>query len=52
MDDVFLVAVPFMAIAFVIAITMREKPLKGRGQHSDSATPRESVDADLASMAH
>jgi len=52
MDDVFLVAVPFMAIAFVIAITMREKPLKGRPQHSDSATPRESADVDLASMAH
>jgi EmrB/QacA subfamily drug resistance transporter len=52
MDDVFLVAVPFMAIAFVIALAMREKPLKGRAQHSDSATPRESADADLASMAH
>jgi hypothetical protein len=52
MDDVFMVAVPFMAVAFVIAITMREKPLKARGQHSDSATPRESADADLASMAH
>jgi EmrB/QacA subfamily drug resistance transporter len=52
MDDVFLVAVPFMAVAFVIAITMREKPLKQRSQHSDSATPRESADVDLASMAH
>src|SRR5512132_1305902 len=52
MDDVFMVAVPFMAVAFVIAITMREKPLKARGQHSDSATPRESADSDLASMAH
>jgi MFS family permease len=52
MDDVFLVAVPFMAVAFVIALTMQEKPLKGRGQHSDSATPRESADSDLASMAH
>ncbi len=30
MDDVFLVAVPFMAVAFVIALTMREKPLIGR----------------------
>jgi hypothetical protein len=49
---VFLVAVPFMAVAFVIALTMREKPLKGRSQHSDSATPRASADADLASMAH
>jgi EmrB/QacA subfamily drug resistance transporter len=52
MDDVFLVAVPFMAVAFVIALTMREKPLKGRSQHSDSATPRESAETDLASMAH
>ena len=30
MDDVFLVAVPFMAVAFVIALTMRERPLQGR----------------------
>ena len=30
MDDVFLIAVPFMAVAFVIALTMREKPLTGR----------------------
>jgi EmrB/QacA subfamily drug resistance transporter len=50
MDDVFLVAVPFMALAFVIALTMQEKPLKGR-QHSDSATARASAEAELASMA-
>jgi len=31
MDDVFFVAVPFMAVAFVIALTMREKELAGRG---------------------
>lgn len=30
MDDVFLVAVPFMAVALVVAVTMREKPLAGR----------------------
>ena len=30
MDDVFLVAVPFLAVALVIALTMREKPLAGR----------------------
>jgi len=30
MDDVFLVAVPFMAVALVVALTMREKPLAGR----------------------
>jgi MFS family permease len=51
MDDVFLVAVPFMAVAFVIALTMREKPLKGRAQDTDSATPSASADADLVSMA-
>jgi EmrB/QacA subfamily drug resistance transporter len=51
-DDVFLVAVPFMAVAFVVALTMREQPLKGRGQHSDSATTTSaSVDSDVVSMA-
>jgi EmrB/QacA subfamily drug resistance transporter len=30
MDDVFLVAVPFMAVALLIALTMREKPLADR----------------------
>jgi EmrB/QacA subfamily drug resistance transporter len=30
MDDVFLIAVPFMIVAFLIALTMKEKPLKGR----------------------
>jgi MFS family permease len=30
MDDVFLVAVPFMGIALLVALTMREKPLAGR----------------------
>lgn len=38
MDDVFLIAVPFMAVALVIALTMREKPLAGR-------TPAPSADA-------
>jgi EmrB/QacA subfamily drug resistance transporter len=52
MDDVFLVAVPFMAVAFVIALTMQEKPLRGRGEHSDSATPSASADSELASMTH
>ena len=51
MDDVFLVAVPFMVVAVVIAVTMREKPLKGRSQHSDSATAGASQDSELASMA-
>ena len=52
MDDVFLVAVPFMAVAFVIALTMHEKPLRGRGEHSDSATHSASADSELASMTH
>ncbi len=52
MDDVFLVAVPFMAVAFIIALMMREKPLRGRGQHSDSATTSASPDSELASMTH
>ena len=50
MDDVFLVGVPFMAVGFVIALTMREKPLRGRGQDSDSATPSASQDPELVSM--
>jgi EmrB/QacA subfamily drug resistance transporter len=49
-DDVFLVGVPFMAVAFVIALTMREKPLRGRGQHSDSATASASPESELVSM--
>jgi EmrB/QacA subfamily drug resistance transporter len=52
MDDVFLVAVPFMAVAFVIALTMREKPLRGRAQDTDFATPSASADSELASMTH
>lgn len=31
MDDVFAIAVPFMGLAFVLALTMRERPLAGRG---------------------
>jgi len=52
MDDVFLVAVPFMAVAFVIALTMREKPLRGRAPDTDSATPSASAETDLVSTAH
>jgi EmrB/QacA subfamily drug resistance transporter len=36
MDDVFMVAVPFMAVALVIALTMREKPLAGRNDSPDA----------------
>jgi hypothetical protein len=46
------VAVPFMAVAFVIALTMREKPLRGRTQDTDSATPSASAETNLVSMAH
>jgi EmrB/QacA subfamily drug resistance transporter len=35
MDDVFLIAVPIMAVAFVLALTMREKPLGTRGPGPD-----------------
>jgi hypothetical protein len=53
MADVFLVAVPFMAVAFVIALTMREKPLRSRAApNTDSATPSASDGTDLVSMAH
>ena len=44
MDDVFLVAVPFMAVAFVIALTMREKPLAAR----QPADPPDGVETDVA----
>lgn len=47
MDDVFLVAVPFMAVAFVIALTMREKELKGR----DDA-PGPSADTQAMAASH
>jgi EmrB/QacA subfamily drug resistance transporter len=52
MDDVFLVAVPFMAVAFVIALTMHEKPLRGRAQDTDSATTSASAESELASITH
>jgi nitrate/nitrite transporter NarK len=52
MDDVFLIAVPFMAVAFVIALTMREKPLAGRSATPGAEPASESEDAALAPMAH
>jgi hypothetical protein len=49
MDEVFLVAVPFMAVALVIALTMREKPLAGRP--SPAPRPAEAAeDAELVEM--
>ena len=51
MDDVFLVGLPFMAIALVIAIFMREVPLIGRA--GPAPTESRESDAELApSMAH
>jgi hypothetical protein len=52
MDDVFLVAVPFMALALVIALTMREKPLAGREPGTPSGSDREPSQPDLAAVAH
>ncbi len=51
MDDVFLVAVPFMAVAFVIALTMREKELKGRATPS-APQPGAEDPATLVAAAH
>ncbi len=50
-DDVFLIAVPFMVVAFVLALTMREKPLSSR-QVSDSSSPASSNADELVSVAH
>jgi len=51
MDDVFLVAVPFMVVALVIALTMREKPLAGRASGpADSAD--EADEQQLVTAAH
>jgi ribose/xylose/arabinose/galactoside ABC-type transport system permease subunit len=43
MDDVFLIAVPFMAVAFVIALTMRERPLQGREPSAPAEVPEVSA---------
>ncbi len=48
MDDVFLIAVPFMAVAFVIALTMREKELKGRSAPSAGPAAPQNTYADQA----
>jgi hypothetical protein len=52
MDDVFLIAVPFMAVALVIALTMREKPLAGRGATPAPTTVSASDEVELVSVAH
>lgn len=38
MDDLFLVAVPFMVVALVVALTMKEKPLAGRAPEPEPAS--------------
>ena len=40
MDEVFLIAVPFMVVALVIALTLREKPLTGRSPAPVTASPK------------
>jgi EmrB/QacA subfamily drug resistance transporter len=52
MDDVFLAAVPFMVVALIVAITMREKPLTGRSHGPADRSASEPVDADLVAMGH
>ncbi|HET9872369.1 MAG TPA: MDR family MFS transporter [Propionibacteriaceae bacterium] len=52
MDDVFLIAVPFMAVGFVIALTMREKPLAGRTKAPDPSGSRASTESELTPLAH
>ena len=51
MDDIFLVAVPFMAVAFVIALTMRERPLQGRASSAPAEASKASESAEV-SVAH
>jgi EmrB/QacA subfamily drug resistance transporter len=51
MDDVFLVAVPFMVVALVIALTMREKPLAGRAVGPTQAVD-EAEEQQLVHAAH
>ena len=51
MDDVFLIAVPFMAVALVIALTMREKALAGR-EPSGTATEEGAPDEQLVGIGH
>lgn len=50
MNDIFLVAVPFMAAALLLAIFMREKPLASRGEDTAVNVPSKPQD-DLASVA-
>ena len=48
MDDVFLVGVPFMVVALVIAVFMTERPLAGRER---TEAPGRAADAGLSPVA-
>jgi EmrB/QacA subfamily drug resistance transporter len=52
MDDVFLVAVPFMVVALIVALTMREKPLIGRSDGPAAQSTSEPADSELIAMGH
>jgi EmrB/QacA subfamily drug resistance transporter len=52
MDDVFLIAVPFMAVALVIALTMREKPLAGRVPAPSEVAVENADEPQLVSVGH
>jgi hypothetical protein len=52
MDDVFLVAVPFMVVALIVALTMREKPLIGRSQEPATKSASEPSNPELIAMGH
>ena len=52
MDDVFLVAVPFMVVALIVALTMREKPLIGRNHSPAAQSVSEPSDSELIAMGH
>ena len=49
MDDLFLVAVPFLAVGLVIALLMREKPLAGR---TPTAPPSTETREELVAVGH
>ena len=52
MDDVFLTAVPFMGVALLIAVFMREKPLTGRAPSETGTAGTEAVEQELVVAAH
>ncbi|GAA2111055.1 hypothetical protein GCM10009841_33550 [Microlunatus panaciterrae] len=52
LDDVFMVAVPFMAVALLIAVFMKEKPLGMRKEVTEETTTGAAEEPDLVPMAH